>query len=163
MMIDNDKVTNIMIDAILAAAEKQGIVLEKNTDFFWWYNFCFKWQTVNFRIYALTMPKYIDNVNQEWHDTYMHHFYQTDSFQLWSMNHPEVRYIDDFKHYKQRAKESIYAFDHDEDYYINKIKRPSLQTIFEQRILCEGVTDEFKIIEKLNPFEYYNADNPFNS
>jgi hypothetical protein len=161
--VDDEKVVNIMMDAILESAAKQGIVLEKNTDFFWWYNFCFKWQTVNFRVYALIAPKLISSINQEWNDTYMHHFYQTDAFQLWSMNHPEVRYIDDFKNYKQLAKQSIFNFDDDEEYLINKIKRPSFQTVFEQRLLCEAVTEDFEIIQKLNPFQYYNADNPFNS
>lgn len=162
-IIGNDRVTNIMIDSIIEAANKRGVTLERNTDFFWWYNFCFKWQTVNFRIYALAMPKFTPNINDEWHQTYMHHFYQTDAFQLWSMNHPEVRYIDDFRHYKQQAKQLIYDFDGNEDYYINKIKRPSLYSVFEQRILSEAITEDWEIISKLNPFEYYNPDNPFNS
>lgn len=159
--IKDSKITNILIDAIIESSTKYGISLEKNSDFFWWYNFCFKWQCVHFRFYALTFPRLIPSINEQWDRTHMLHFFQTDAFQLWSINSPQVRYIDDWKNYKFKAKESIYKFDKDYEYFRNKIKRPSLQTVFYQRLLSEAVTSDFEILSTFDPYEYYNSDNPF--
>ena len=159
--IKDDQVSNILIDAVVASSNNYGVKLEKNSDFFWWYNFCFKWQTVHFRIYALTFPSQIPNITKQWDSTYLYHFYQTEEFQLWSINNPQVRYIDDWKNYKLEAKQSIYNFNKDFDYFKNKIKRPSLTTVFNHRILNEAVTEDFEILEKFNPQDYYNPENLF--
>jgi hypothetical protein len=159
--IQDAKVSNIIVNAVIDASKKYGIELEKNNDFFWWYNFCFKWQCVNFRIHTLANPKFFPTITQEWSDNHVHHFYQTDSFQLWSINNPDVRYITDWKNYKQRAKESIYAFDKDEGYFINKIKRPSLQTVFHQRLVAEAITTDFELLDTFDPNDFYNSSNPW--
>lgn len=159
--IKDSKVSNILVSAIIDSSTKYGITLEKNNDFFWWYNFCFKWQCVSFRLYALASPKFFNTINQEWNNQYLHHFYQTDQFQLWSINNPSVRYITDWKNYKYRAKESIFAFDGDAEYLANKIKRPSLQTVFHQRKVSEAVTTDFKLLEIFDPNDFYNPENPF--
>ena len=156
------KISRILCDAIYDSSDKHGIVLEKNSDWFWWFNFCFKWQNVHFRIYCLTMPKNVSSIDREWDKTYLHHFYQTDSFQLWSMNNPQVREFDDWKDYKLEAKKLIFDFNKDELYYQNKIKSASLQNIFKDRILNECVTDKFEIVESFNAEEFYNRDNSFN-
>jgi hypothetical protein len=154
-------ISELLYTVICESANKHGIVLEKNSDWFWWFNFCFKWQNVHFRIYCLTSPSYSININAEWDKTYMHHFYQTDNFQLWSMNNQQIREIDDWKQYKMQAKELIYEFDRNKDYLENKIKAPSLQTIFHQRILNENITSNFEIVEKFIPENYYNSNNMF--
>jgi hypothetical protein len=159
--IKDGAVSNILIDAIINASKTYGVTLEKNNDFFWWYNFCFKWQCVTFRLYALASPKFFSTIDQDWNNQYLHHFYQTEEFQLWSINNPSVRYITDWKNYKYRAKESIFAFNRDNDYFINKIKRPSLQTVFYQRKVTEAITTDFELMETFNPTEFYNPENPF--
>lgn len=159
--IEDERVSNILIDAVLNSSESYGVPLEKNNDFFWWWNFCFKWQNVHFRIYSLTFPRLFDNVTEDWDKNHMHHFYQTDKFQQWSMSNPEIRYIDDWKHYKMKAKESIFKFDKNAFYLNNKVKRPSLQTVFYQRLVADGITSDFKILEKFNAHEYFNSNSAF--
>lgn len=159
--IKDQAVTTLLVDAVEASARKYGISIEKNSDFFWWYNFCFKWQSVYFRMYALIAPRYYSNLSTEWNDTYMHHFYHSDDFQIWSINHPEVRIIPDWKNYKQAAKDDIFKFDKDYEYYKNKIKRASLYTVFGQRKLLDGIDSDFKPVEVVNPNMWYNPDNPF--
>jgi len=159
--IQHDNISKLLIDKISQSALLKNINLEKNSDFFWWYNFCYKWQTVNFRIYTLASPKLIPNITKEWAQEHIHHFYQTDDFQLWSMNHPEVRIIDNWKQYKQESKKVIYDFDKNEDYFIHKYKRPSLQHIFYHRLISYAITDELKILTDFKPFDYYNPDNDF--
>lgn len=159
--VDDPKVSTILIDSIIDSSKLVGVNLEKNNDFFWWYNFCFKWQAVHFRLYALIFPKFFDNVSEEFDRTYVHHFFQTDNFQLWSINNPQVRYITDWKNYKQLAKDSIYAFDKNDKYFINKIKRPSLQTVFYHRPVIKAVTNDFKVLEEYNLQDFYNPKNMF--
>jgi len=159
--IKQDKVTSVLVESILNSSSSYGVTLEKNTDFFWWYNFCFKWQAVHFRLYALTFPCLRDKITAEFDDQFIYHFYETADFQRWSINNPQVRYIDDWKNYKFEAKKSIYAFDKDEEYFKNKIKRPSLQTVFNHRLLNEAVTADFEVLEKFNPLDFYNPDNNF--
>jgi hypothetical protein len=159
--VKHDGVTSAMVDAIITSSQNYGVTLEKNTDFFWWYNFCFKWQAVHFRFYALTFPRFTAGIDEEFDRNFVHPFFETADFQRWSIRNPQVRYINDWKNYKLEAKQSIYNFDGNKDYYANKIKRPSLQTVFYQRPLNEAVTDNFEILEKFNPTDFYNPDNDF--
>lgn len=159
--INDDKVSNTLIDAVEAAAVTYGIIIEKISDFFWWYNFCFKWQGVYFRMYALAAPKLFANVNQEWNAIHMQHFYHTDYFQLWSIYHPEVRIISDWKNYKLAAKTDIFEFDKNYDYFKNKIKRASLYTIFGQRKLLDGIDHTFAPVPVISPEDWYNSLNDF--
>lgn len=54
-------------------------------DWFWWINFTCKWQHVSMRI--LTS---VDFTKEQW-DTSIQHFYNTNDFQLWSMNEKNHR------------------------------------------------------------------------
>jgi hypothetical protein len=158
----NQRVAELLVNSIIASSQKTGITLDTNTDFFWWFNFCFKWQAVNFRIYALVMPRFLSNVTELWHTEHLFHFFQTDEFQLWSMNNPQVRYITDWKKYKQVAKEYIFDLDKNENYLQLKIKRPSLFTLFHQRKVNQGIESDFKLLETIDVCEYYNPNNDFN-
>jgi hypothetical protein len=159
--IDNMPVTLIMVNAIFESAEKVGVPLETNLDFFWWYNFCFKWQAVNFRVYALVMPRLTSTITEQWHNDHMFHFFQSQEFQLWSMNNPQVRRITDWKNYKQQAKEYIFELDSNKDYLQNKIKKPSLFTVFHHRKMNQGVDSNFNLINTINALDYYNPANDF--
>jgi len=155
------KVSEVLVNSIEQSIEKRNLTLEKNSDFFWWFNFSFKWQTVYFRIYALNNFNLSNNINEEYINTYLHHFYHTDSFQLWSMNNPQVRYIDDWKNYKLLAKQEIFKFDNNKNYFETKIKRGSFYTIFGQRRLIDGISDDLSIVRQINPIDWYNDKNDF--
>jgi hypothetical protein len=159
--INNIKVTLVMVNAIYMSAAKVGVDLETNLDFFWWYNFCFKWQAVNFRVYALAMPRLIPDITQQWHSDHMFHFFQSPEFQLWSMNNPQIRHITDWKNYKQKAKDYIFELDKNEDYLVNKIKKPSLFTVFHHRKMNQGIDSNFNLINSINAANYYNPINDF--
>jgi len=159
--INDPNVTNTMINAVINSSNVYGIKLDKISDFFWWYNFCFKWQNVYFRMYSLMSPRNFHNLNTEFDSVYMQHFYHSDYFQLWSITHPEVRIIMDWKEYKMEAKTEIYKFDKNEEYYVNKIKRGSLYTVFGQRPLLDGIDSDFNPIATIDPTIWYNPDNFF--
>lgn len=80
-------------------------------DFIWWWNFTQKWQCVKFRKDCLLSPE-IKSV----------HFFESDSFQLWSVYNHEKKITTNVQSYKQPAKEFIYEFDKNEDYRAFKRK-----------------------------------------
>lgn len=151
------EVSSMLFDMVTTTAENNGVMLEKTTDFLWWYNFCFKWQGVHFRIHTL----FANTITPEWERQYLHHFYGTTNFQNWSVSNPDVRYITNWKNYKMKAKEMIFEFDSDEDYFRNKIKMPSLAIVFHQRNVCEAIDNQFNMLRTIDPHEYRNSDFKF--
>jgi hypothetical protein len=157
LLMDDSVVSTVLCDAIDASSQTAGVGIEKNSDWFWWLNFCFKWQNVHFRLYNIAINT--DHIDADWDKQHVKHFYQTEEFQLWSMSNPQVREIDDWKMYKRETKELIYEFDKNERYLVNKIKMPSLFTVFRQRDLNEYTTDSFTIGRRFVPEEFYNPEN----
>lgn len=131
-------------------------------DFFWWLNFCFKWQSVYFRILARISPVHQHLVNQEFVDNYFFHFFTTDYFQKWSMTtDPSNKINHEWKTYKQEAKRVIYNFDGNESYFKHKTKKGSLSYLFRQIDVPDALTSDYEYIQKINPEEFYNPDNSF--
>ena len=157
--IDDKLVSTILCDSILESSQKAGICIEKNSDWFWWLNFCYKWQNVHFRLYNVAMQT--EHINSQWDKVFLKHFYETEEFQLWSMNNPQVREIADWKLYKREAKDLIFEFDRNERYQLNKIKMPSLFTVFRQRDLNEYTTDDFSVGRRFVPEDFYDSENDF--
>lgn len=136
--------------------------VKTNFDFFWWLNFCFKWQCVYFRILARISPVHRHLVNQEFVDNYFFHFFSTDYFQKWSMTtDPANKINNEWKTYKQEAKNVIYRFDGNLYYLQNKTKKGSLSYLFRQIDVPDAVTDSYEYIDKINPAEFYNPNNSF--
>ena len=159
--IQNPKVTTLLIDKVCQSASTYGITIEKNADWFWWWNFCFKWQSVKFRLLVLCSPNLWGNLTAEFMNTYLHHFYDSSDFQLWSINSQEARNVTKWVDYKKQAKIEIFDFDKNQDYFDNKLKKPSLRTVFVQRMMFEGIDTDFNIIHKFNLDDYYLCDNEF--
>ena len=159
--INDPHVTNIFVDAVIDSARTYGVTLEKNADWFWWFNFCFKWQTVYFRILSLIMPKFQSNINPEFMQTYVHHFFNTTDFQLWSISNPQNRILKRWKDYKHQAKLEIYQFDKNQDYYENKTKRGSLVLVFQQRVLTEAIDSNFNFYKNIDLSNFINRPNVF--
>ena len=160
--IKHTDATAVLVDAVFKSADTYGIVLEKTSDWFWWFNFCFKWQTVCFRTMALAMPRFWPSIDQEYYSNYLHHFFATDEFQLWSINNPQVRVMEKWSDYKNQAKLEIFNFDGNQDYYQNKTKRGSLVTVFNQRAVAEAIGTDFKFYDNIKLSDWYNPNNSFN-
>jgi hypothetical protein len=128
-------------------------------DFLWWYNFCYKFQSVYFRIPARSATKEV--LNADFLNTYYFQFFITDDFQKWSMLNPDKKIDKTWASYKKAAKEFIYEFTNDNDYFLNKTKIQSLMNIIRKRIIASGITDNFEILKDFNPEDYYNHHNSF--
>lgn len=160
-LISDVRLTNYIYDVGVASAAKHGLVLEKHSDWWWWWNFNMKWRYVYFRIFALASPKCWPMIDSNFMDKYLHHFYATDDFQLWSMNNPQIRYLKKWNEYKHQAKLEIYQYDKNEDYYLNKAKKGSLNTVFMQRDVVQAIDEDFNFYNELNPADWYEPDNTF--
>jgi hypothetical protein len=134
---------------------------EVNTikDFLWWYNFCYKFQNVYFRIPARSGNPAVLNPN--FLDTYYFQFFMTADFQKWSMLNPDKKIDKSWASYKKAAKEFIYEITKDTEYFLHKTKVPSLTNIVRKRTVLEGITDNYEIVSNLNPEDYYNSQNSF--
>lgn len=160
-MIKDPAVTAIVVNAVIDSAEKYGRPLELNCDWFWWWNFCFKWQCVWIRLLVLSMPKYWANINENFVTTYLHSFFSTDEFQLWSVANPLYRDMKSWSDYKKSTKQDIFNFDHNRDYLDNKIKKGSLYTIFSQRSIADAIDSDFNIISTIDMNHWYRLNNQF--
>jgi hypothetical protein len=128
-------------------------------DFIWWLNFCFKWQSVYCRIISrCTNPEII---NREFLDTYYHQFFVTEDFQKWSMLNPDKKIVDSWTSYKITAKQFIFDYTRDQDYFANKTKRGSLSGIFRQRTVPDALDSNYQPIWTVNKDDFYVSNNSF--
>jgi hypothetical protein len=127
-------------------------------DFFWWYNFCFKWQTVYYRIILRSNhPEF----NAEFTRTYYRQFFESEDFQRWSMLNPDKKIRTGWAGYKSTAKDLIYEYTKDLDYFNNKTKVGSLSGVFRQRDVPNGIDSNLAPVFDLDKSLYYQPNNSF--
>lgn len=153
--------SNIWFDLLDENCKAAPVAIVTVFDFLWWLNFNFKWQAVFFRMLMRCRSSSQSNVDQEFVDTYYHHFYSEDYFQLWSMNNHDKKIKDEWKTYKHLAKDLIYEYTQDADYRDNKTKSPSLYKLFTLRRTPKALTTDYNFIYDLEPEKIYVPDNSF--
>jgi hypothetical protein len=94
-------------------------------DLLWYLNFNFKWQAVNFRIVSHcssqeTGNRLINNLN---------HFFNTPTFQQWSLQEGHYFTGDSWGDYKKVMKTQILEVNGDQEYFKFKTKHPSLPAL----------------------------------
>lgn len=94
-------------------------------DLLWYLNFNFKWQAVNFRIVSHAKDEATGNQLVE----NLQHFFNTETFQQWSMKEGHIFEGDNWGDYKKVMKKQIYSVTGDMDYYTYKTKWPSLPAL----------------------------------
>jgi len=126
--------------------------------FFWWLNFTLKWQSVYTRTLSYTDPKYEKTLKME--DNYFA-FFSDEEMQLWVMNNSDKLIRDDYKSYKYIAKDIIYKFDKNEDYWKNKVKWGSLADVFMTRVPAKFIDDKMNFGRDDIPESIWNNENSF--
>ncbi len=161
-MVDgNTALSTFYIDMFERIATKAPMPLTSNMDFLWWINFAIKWQSCYAYILLLTPQKNAHLINDAYLDSRFISFYNTDGFQLWSMNNLDKRIKDTWKSYKWVPKEIIYKYNKDAEYRDHKMKRGSLTPLTWRLFHNKFVDDEWKFYEHLDPNEYMNPTNDF--
>jgi hypothetical protein len=137
--------------------------VKSNYQFFWWYNFCFKWQNVFFRMLTVVDDNKKHLITQDFVNNSYYHFYSSKSFQLWSMSNSDKKIMENWDSYKIESKKVIYDYNKDLDYFENKVKIGSLYKLFSQRDRVSAIDTNLNFIglKHLDPSKYYNKDNSF--
>jgi hypothetical protein len=122
-------VSNLFIKLFEKLKATSPILITTNFLFLWWINFTCRWQGVSVRPIVKISDFCLRTIDKklEYLDKNMICFYNTDNFQLWSLNNPDKRIKDSWSTYKYICKDIIYDFDKDEDYRDNKLKIGSLK------------------------------------
>ena len=121
-VLQNQQKTDRVIQYLLPQLREAPIGIHTLFDALWWFNFSLKWQHVTLRLAALS-----DHPGMIYSS--LNHFFRPNYFQNYSLTHPEIRHIEDWKRYKNEAKRYILDYTDDEEYYTNKIKQPSLKGV----------------------------------
>lgn len=156
-----DESKNIWYDLLQNHSKHAPTEIRTIFDFFWWYNFSIKWQTVFFRILLRTNIQNRNVVNDEFVRNYYHQFFVGENIQKWAILNPDKKIGKTWQSYKLAAKELIYDFDKNKDYFSYKVKYGSLSRVFRHRQLAQGLTSDYEFIDNLNPLDFYNSNNSF--
>jgi len=157
----SDAAANAWFDALDASARRAPCAVKTVFEFFWWFAFVFKWQCVYFRTPLRVHRAQQRNVTAAFLDTYYHTFYGTREFQKWSMANPQLKVQETWRTYKFPAKQLIYEFNRDEDYFRYKVKTGSLGGLFMQKQAPLALTTDFEFVYDLAPEALYLEDNSF--
>lgn len=131
-------------DAIMESAAAINRPLHNLFDVFWFANFCFKWQNVNFRMFAYDRPEAVKNLRPQDFKR-VHHFFGTDEFQTWSWSGHEKKHDGDWRSYKITAKRFLFRFDGDQNYLDHGVKLISLRP---RDVTFGALTTGYQFIEK---------------
>jgi hypothetical protein len=142
-------------------SERAPIRLSSNYSRFWWINFTVKWQTVYMRMLSFIAERNAQLISASYLKTYYAPFYNTEAFQLWSMNNLDQRLRNGWRSYKWPAKEVIYKFTGDAEYRDNKVKRGSLQYLVSQQVPFNFIDDQFAFHTGAEPEDFYERENCF--
>jgi hypothetical protein len=105
--------------------------------FLWWFNFTNKWQLVKYRMLE---QKRFTNKRKSFEK--LIHFYDTPTFQKWSMDTPDLKIQNNLLSYKFCAKEFIVKYTKYKE-YLNKPKVGSLQFIWSNFDKCYAFDQNF--------------------
>ncbi len=157
----NPTMVNFYLDLFGKLKAACPIPLSSNFDLLWWINFSLKWQSVFMRVLSYTSPRNRMNVERDYIGVRYDHFYNTEKFQLWSLNNQDKKIKDTWNTYKWPCKDIIYDYTKDADYRDNKLKQGSLYWLLAQRSQFNFIDEKFHLYDSLPREEYYEPDNDF--
>jgi hypothetical protein len=131
-------------------------------DFFWWFNFCYKWQSVYFRVLLRSCHRGLLTPPQA--DDFCVHFFNTEDFQRWSMTNRHRKLRNTWTSYKYVAKDIIYEYTGDQDYLNHKVKMGSLVNVLRQRVIPDAYVWRQGLYApewNLDPEQFYQPNNSF--
>jgi len=154
-------VTNFYIDLFERLRDAAPIKLATNFEFLWWINFALKWQAVVVYTLMFAAKRNLRGITPDYMDTRYTSFYNTEDFQLWSMNNLDKRIKDTWPTYKWPSKEVIFDYTKDTEYFKHKTKKGSRAFITRQQTAFDFLDENLSYSNALAPEEYLEAKNDF--
>lgn len=159
--LKDEKAASFFVDLFERLRSKAPVAIESNYDQFWWVNFAVKWQTVYTRTLTYTAARKAPMITAEYLDSYYAPFFNTEEFQLWSMNNMDKKIKNAWNTYKWPCKDIIYDFTRDAEYRDNKIKRGSLHSLVVQQSPYLFIDEHFTLLNDIDLNECYEKENDF--
>lgn len=159
--IDDVIGANFYLDLFEQLKDAAPVEIITNQDYLWWINFSTKWQTVFLRVLPRVSSRNAPYINSSYLGTYYDQFYNTEDFQLWSMNNMDKKIKDQWNTYKWVCKDIIYDYTKDAEYRDNKIKHGSLYSILTQQNSFNFIDESMNFMNEMDPQDYINPHNDF--
>ncbi|MCA3129477.1 MAG: hypothetical protein IOD10_21505 [Rhodocyclaceae bacterium] len=153
--------TEFCLDMFEYLAAKAPVPIETNFHFLWWINFNLKWQSVFLRTLSYTAERNKTALSAAYVDEHFVPFFNTEEFQLWSMNNLDKRMSGDWSTYKWVAKDIIFEFTKDDSYRRNKVKKGSLFFIILRKLAWKYIWSDYSLARKADLQSLYRPDNTF--
>lgn len=153
--------TGFHMDHFERIRDQAPIPIVNNMEFLWWINFAIKWQACFYYILLFTPARNAQHVTRDYVHKHFVSFFNTDDFQLWSMNNPDKRIKDTWKSYKWPCKDIIYNFTKDAEYRANKTKKGSLLLLTAQQITRNFLDEDMHFSDDMQPAEYLVDKNDY--
>ncbi len=160
-MTQDAAMTNLFMDTFERLRNAAPIDIATNHDFFWWINFCLKWQLVNMFVLTYASPRNAPHITNEYRQTHYAPFYNTEEFQVWSMNNLDKRIKDTWESYKWVCKDVIYDFTKDADYRDHKTKRGSRYFLLKNQFSFSHIDENMRFLKQDELAEFSQPDNDF--
>jgi len=121
---------------------------------FWWFSFTCLWIGTDLRTLMISPAE--DRINPSWSEELNVSFYNSKSFQLWSMNDIEPKDLRTKNTFKWTAKKAVADFIQDQD-YLYKTKNKSLRSIVSGRTAGDilGLDTDYNLIKNLDDINRY--------
>jgi hypothetical protein len=155
------KATAFYLDLFERLKRAAPMELRTNFEYLWWINFCLKWQAVFAYTLMFTPPRNTSRVTKEYITSHFTSFYNTEDFQLWSMNNLDKRIKDTWLTYKWVSKEVIYDYTKDAEYRDNKTKKGSRGFITRKNSCYNFLDENLMYHMELPPETYIEPVNDF--
>ncbi|MFZ2886347.1 MAG: hypothetical protein WA021_00835, partial [Minisyncoccia bacterium] len=157
---DTDMAT-FSVELFERLAEAAPIPIDTNMAFLWWANFALKWQACYYFILLFVPTRDVHKISREHLAIHFISFFNTDEFQLWSMNNLDKRIKDTWKSYKWVLKDIIYDYTKDAEYRDHKTKKGSLLPLLGYDPPHHFIDENMQFHRDLAPEEYLRPDNSF--
>jgi hypothetical protein len=122
----NLKALDFSLEIIKESIKYSPVPIETIYDFLWWHYFNFKIVDSLVRPMAYLAEHLTDEQTADFWDNTFQRFYMYPEMQIWSMLTNNTRRENMHIDYKYDAKKYIYQYDHNDFYYNNKQKYPSM-------------------------------------
>jgi len=142
-----------MVEYLRLTMEAAPFKIENNYQFWWWYNFAWKWNNVATRIMYYIPIQMAHQVRTSFE---VDQFFNCPEFQLWSMkNHHDEPDRNGLPYeYKFAAKEFVSDITNDKG-FLEKTKNPSLLRALHSQFRIHAIDSNYNLISDYRDFEKY--------
>jgi len=152
------KTCDKFIEVFNKATSRAPVGIDTVFHYFWWINFQYKWHNVYMRMLSFAKAENVSAIKPN--DNYFS-FFQTDEFQLWTLNNTNSLIKDTWKSYKYVCKDFIYSVTNDANYRDRKSKFGSLSQVTMYKPVFHTIDENFVPSNTPVDTAYWNMQNDF--